>query len=136
MLRLFRILTAVLFAIGLLSCSKPAKPEEAEKASVIFFDRLKEADYDRIYDDASKSFRDQNARATAADKLKQIAALGTIHDYTRLSMTLGEEGGQNVVLPVYTVRFDQVRAEVTLKLIDENGNWKLLGFAVRPLTGS
>ena len=136
MLRLFRILTIVALSITLLSCSKPANPEEVDKAGGLFFDRFKEADYDRIYDDASKAFRDQNPRATMSDKLKEIAAFGSVHDYTRLSMTLTKEGGQDVVLPVYSVRFDQIRAEVTLKFVDERGDWKLLGFAARPLTGS
>jgi hypothetical protein len=104
-----------------------------DKAGTLFFERLKEANYDKIYDDASKPFRDQNARATATDKLKEMAELGAFQDYTRLSMTMGKEAGQDVVAPVYTVRFAQIRAEVTLKFIDESGDWKLLGFALRPL---
>jgi hypothetical protein len=129
------------FALSILlllfaGCSTPAKPEDAEQAATQFFDLLKEANYDRIYKDAARQFREQNVKAAAADKLKEINSLGSAREVTRLSMTIAKEGDQAVVLPVYSVRFDQIRAEITLKLIDEDGTWKLLGFALRPLAAT
>src|SRR5262245_18386853 len=131
-----RVLAAVALSLIFLSCSKPANPEEVDNAGTLFFERFKEANYDKIYDKVSSLFRDQNARATATDKMKEMAALGSVASWERMSMAMGKESGRDVVTPVYLVQPERVRCEITLKFIDESADWKLLGFALRPLAVS
>jgi hypothetical protein len=93
---------------------------------------MKSAEYDAIYNDASEQFKDQVARATAMDNLKQVSAMGRIESFDRLSMKVEGEAKNRVASPVYTVLFDKARAEITVNFIDEGGEWKLIGFSVKP----
>jgi hypothetical protein len=132
MLRLGMIL---ILALGWVSCDKQAPPEDVERAANRFFEQIKEADYERIYNESAQALREQNAKAKVFDDLKQITAFGTIRQIERLSMTMDREGEHQVALPVYSVLFEQARCEVTLKFTDDDGDWKLLGFAVRRFPG-
>jgi hypothetical protein len=122
-------LLSILAAAG---CSRQAHPEDVDKAASQFFERLREAKYDAIYDDAAESFKSQNARAAVIDNLKQIISYGRPHQWSRLQMAFADEGRAQVALPVYAVQTDQAPSEVALKFIDDGGQWKLLGFAFRP----
>lgn len=133
MLRLMAVLLLLSLTGG---CSSHASPQEVDKAADAFFQRLKEADYDTIYDESARAFRDQNARSTVMDNLMKIREYGSVRESRRLSMTFEKEGGHQLALPVYSVRFDNLRCEVTFKFTDDGGQWKLLGFAVRPFGAS
>lgn len=126
----------LILVFGWVACAKQARSEDVEQAAGKFFDQIKEADYDRIYNESARPLREQNAKASVFDDLKQITAFGTIRQIERLSMTMDKEGEHQVALPVYSVLFDQARCEVTLKFTDDGGDWKLLGFAVRRFPGA
>lgn len=134
MLRFLTVLT--LLSLTTAACSTEAPPEEVDEAADVFFQRLKEANYDSIYDESARAFRDQNARATVLDNLMKVREYGGVNEWYKLSMRLENEGRYRVALPVYSVRFDSVRCEVTFKFTDDGGRWKLLGFAVRPFGAS
>lgn len=133
MLRFMAVLLLLSLAGG---CSKEAPPDDVDKAADFFFQRLKEADYDTIYDESARAFREQNARATITDNLMKIREYGGVRDWSRLSMTFEQEGNHRLARPAYSVRFDNLRCEVTFKFTDDGGQWKLLGFAVRPFGAS
>jgi len=123
------ILALLLLAAG---CNTEAPTEDVDKAAALFFERVKSAEYDSVYTSASQQFKDNVARATILDNLQQINALGRIQTYTRLRMPF--EGGDNerIASPVYAVVFDQTTAEITVNFKDERGEWKLVGFQVKP----
>jgi hypothetical protein len=130
----------MMILIGALSlaaagCTTEAPLEDVDKAAQLFFQQVKEADYDRIYDESSTLFQEQKARATVVDNLKQVTSFGTIKQTERLSMTFGTEGDKRVALPVYSVLCEQLRCEFALKFVDIGGEWKLLGFEVKPYPG-
>ncbi|HXG65314.1 MAG TPA: hypothetical protein VNO70_09405 [Blastocatellia bacterium] len=111
-----------------------APTEDVDKAAALFFQRLNAAEYDAIYDDSAKHFKEQNTRPAVVDNLKQITAIGKPRQHARLSMTFEQEGDNRIALPVYGVFLDATSAEITLKFVDDRGEWKLLGFAVKPHT--
>ncbi|HWP43030.1 MAG TPA: hypothetical protein VNO14_07335, partial [Blastocatellia bacterium] len=112
-----------------------APPEDVDKAAALFFERLKSAEYETIYGDASEQFKETVVKATIIDNLKQMAALGRIQDYHRLKMTFENEDDSTIASPVYSVVFDQTVAEITLNFKDEGGEWKLIGFVVKQRGG-
>jgi hypothetical protein len=124
-------LSLILFLAGCALRSDPAPPEDVDKAAALFFERLKGAEYETIYKDASKQFKDQVPRVTVIDNLKQMAALGRIQDYRRLKMSF--EG--DYASPDYSVVFDQNIAEITLNFKNESSEWKLVGFSVKQRGG-
>jgi hypothetical protein len=127
MLKRMISLSLILFLAGCALRSEPAPPEDVDKAAALFFERLKSAGYETIYDDASKQFKEQVPKPTIIDNLKQMAALGRVQDYRRLKMSF--EG--NVASPEYSVIF----AEITVNFKDESGEWKLVGFSVKQRGG-
>ena len=126
-------LLVVWLALIVVGCSQSEAPvHDIDKAAAVFFERMKSAEYDVIYNDASEQFKKQVARATAMDNLKQVSAMGRIEGFDRLSMKVEGEAKNRVASPVYTVLFDKARAEITVNFIDEGGEWKLIGFSVKP----
>jgi hypothetical protein len=126
-------LLAVWLALIVVGCSQSEAPvHDIDKAAAVFFERVKSAEYDAIYNEASEHFKTQVARATAMDNLKQVSAMGRIEGFDRLSMRVEGEAKNRVASPVYTVLFDKARAEITVNFIDEGGEWKLIGFSVKP----
>jgi hypothetical protein len=112
-----------------------APPEDIDKAAALFFERLKSAEYDAIYNDVSKQFKQQVPKATILENLKQVSAMGRIQDYRRLSMSFEGESKDQMASPVYSVLFDRVAAEITVNFKDEDGEWRLLGFSVKQRGG-
>ena len=129
--KLLVVLSTLFLVSPLAGCSSEARPEDVDKAAGVFFERLKSAEYDAIYDDAAQAFKDQNSRAATLDNLKQITAIGRIALHKRISMTFGKEGDGRISTPVYAVIFDASRTEITLTFLDARGDWKLLGFSVK-----
>jgi len=112
-----------------------APTTDIDKASAQFFLRVQGAQYDQIYDDADDHLKDQKPRAAVVDDLQKLVGYGRPEEWHRLSMTLGTElGDKRVAVPVYTLKTDNITSEVSLKFIDVDGEWKLLGFAVKPHT--
>jgi hypothetical protein len=123
-----------ILAIVLLTgwCSSQAPTTDVDKAAAQFFKRLNAAQYDLIYNDAAEQFKSQNSKASVQDDLVQVMGRGRVQSWTRVSMTFTKEKNAQVALPVYTIRQDQSASELTLKFIDVDSEWKLLGFALRP----
>jgi hypothetical protein len=128
------IVLAAVLVIG--ACSREAPTEDIDKAASLFFDRMKAAEYDTIYDDSSDTFKKAKSRAEVVDNLKQLAALGRPQNYSRLSMSYDSLESKRMVHPVYAVLTEQSRADVTLSFVDNSGEWKLVGFAVKPRGGA
>ena len=126
------ILSLFLLSIGCSILSHEAPTEDVDKAAALFFQRFGNEEYNKIYDDAAKGFRDSQTRQTVADNLKLMAENGKIAVFERISMSFPGEGKQRTVAPVYRVATDRARAEITLTFQDESGEWKLFGFAYKP----
>lgn len=112
--------------------SHEAPSEDVDKAAALFFQRLGNGEYDTIYNDAAKGFKDSQTRQTVTYNLKQIAEQGKILDFQRISMLFQGEGKSRMALPVYRTSSDRAKAEITLTFQDEGGEWKLFGFAYKP----
>lgn len=123
---------SAIFPAGCSLLSHEAPNEDVDKAAALFFQRLDKGDFDGIYDDASKKLRENKARATVTESLRQLAAQGKTVGFDRISMTIQGEGKDRMLLPVYRVAFEQVRGDVTLTFQDESGEWKLFGFTFKP----
>lgn len=123
------ILAFLLLAAG---CNTEAPTEDVDKAAALFFERVKSAEYDSIYASASQQFKDNVAQATILDNLQQINTLGRIQTYTRVRMPVEGTDKERIASPVYAVVFDQSTAEITVNFKDEDGEWKLVGFQVKP----
>jgi len=123
-----------LMALALISgCHHEAPTEDIDKAAAQFFLRLQDAQYDQIYDQADENLKEQKPKAAVVDDLQKLISYGRPQEWHRLSMTLGtEKGDKRVAVPLYTLKTDNIPSEVSLKFIDDDGEWKLLGFAVTP----
>jgi hypothetical protein len=126
-------LFVVWIAFILIGCSaSEAPPQDVDKAAAVFFERVKSAEYDAVYNEASEDFKNNVARATAIDNMKQIAAMGRIQSFDRLTFRIEGEEKNRFASPVYSVLFDRARADITVNFKDEGGQWKLIGFSVKP----
>jgi hypothetical protein len=131
-----RLIVPVLALMLMTGCTHEAPTEDVDKAAAQFFLRLQAAQYDKIYDDADAHFKEQKPRAAVLDDLQKLVGYGRPQDWHRLSMTLGTEAGQKrVAVPLYTLQTDNLTSEISLKFTDNDGEWKLLGFAVTPHAG-
>ena len=131
-LGILSILSLFLMSVGCSLLSHEAPAEDVDKAAALFFQRFGNEEYNKIYDDAAKGFKDNQTRQTVADNLKQMAENGKIVEFERISMSFQGEGKQRMALPVYRTASDRSRAEITLTFQDESGEWKLFGFAYKP----
>lgn len=129
-----RRFTVPLLALLLIAgCTHQAPTEDVDKAAAQFFLRLQAAKYDEIYDHADESLKEQKPRAAVLDDLQKLITYGRPEEWPRMSMTLGtEKGDKRVAVPVYSLKTDNITSEVSIKFIDVDGEWKLLGFAVTP----
>ena len=131
-----RLIIPVLAVTLIAGCTHEAPTEDIDKAAAQFFQRLEAAQYDQIYDHADENLKDQKPRAAVVEDLQKLIAYGRPQEWHRLSMTLGtEKVDKRVAVPVYALRTDNLTSEVSLKFIDADGEWKLLGFAVRSRIG-
>src|SRR6185503_7116050 len=124
----------LLFVVFAASCalrSNDAPPEDIDKASALFFRRLNAADYETIYKDTAKKFKENQTKEKIIESLKELTAKGQVKDYQRLKMTFEGEGKDMRAVPVYSALFDQGGGEVILYFVDESGEWKLIGFAFK-----
>ena len=127
------LLVAVLSACSL--TPREAPTEDVDKAAVLFFERLKAGEYEKIYNDSAKAFQAKTQKQSVIESLKQMAAMGTPGNPDRLQMTFNKEDGKRTADPTYAVRFDQVSASVHFRFMDEGGEWKLAAFELRQRGG-
>jgi len=129
--RLFIFLIALVpTGCSLLSHEAPA--EDVDKAAGLFFQRLGNEEYEKIYVDVAQKFKDNQPKQTVIDNLKQMGEHGKILDFERISMSFQGEGKDRIASPVYRTSTDKTKAEITLNFQDESGEWKLIGFAYKP----
>jgi len=135
MYRHFAVVSFLVLALAGAGCSllsHEAPTEDADKAAALFFQRLNNNEYDKIYDDAAKRFRTNKPRQVVTDSLKELTANGKVRDFERISMPIQGEGKDRMVLPVYKTLFESVSGDIYLTFLDEGGEWKLFGFAFKP----
>ena len=130
MLRVSAVLI-ITSAIFLSACHSEAPTTDVDKAAAQFFERMKEAKLDLIYDDSATMFKQQNPRATLLESLHTLGEMGRIGAWTRISMTFEQEGKYRVAKPVYNIKTDHQIGEVRLKFIDEDSEWKFMGIFVK-----
>lgn len=128
MLRIMMVALLVCFAMG---CSREAPPTDVDKAATLFFERLKGAEYDAIYADASSQFKERKSQGEILDNLQKITAIGRIQSYSRLSMFFEGDKNNRIASPSYSVLFDRAATEITVNFKDEGGEWKLVGFDLK-----
>lgn len=129
-----KILALILFALCLSGCtllSHDAPPEDIDKAAGLFVQRLNDAQYDTIYKDAARKFKENQTKDTILDSLRELGARGKLVSHQRIQMKYEAETKDRIASPVYSVIFEQSRGELTLNFIDESGEWKLIGFALK-----
>src|SRR5438270_5818897 len=129
-----KLLALILFALFITGCSllpHEAPAEDIDKAAALFVQRLNAAQYDVIYKDAARKFKDNQTKETILDSLKELTAKGRLQDYRRIQMKYEGEGKDRVASPIYSAVFEQSRGDLTLNFIDESGEWKLIGFVFK-----
>jgi hypothetical protein len=129
-----KIVVLALFSLALTACTllpHEAPVEDIDKAAALFVQRLNAAEYDAIYKDAAKKFKENQTKETILNSLKELTAKGKLQEFRRTQMTYEGEGKTRIASPVYSVVFEQTRGDLTLNFADESGEWKLIGFALR-----
>lgn len=121
----------IISAILSTACHSEAPTTDVDKAAAQFFERIKQAKYDLIYDDSATKFKEQNSRATLLESLRILSEMGPIAAWNRISMTIEQEGQYRVVKPVYNIKTDSQIGEVMLKFVDEDGEWKFMGILLK-----
>ncbi|HSF24092.1 MAG TPA: hypothetical protein VLE20_07690 [Blastocatellia bacterium] len=130
---MFRTMITVALAFSLAACAWYAKapPEDVDKAAALFYQRLAEADYDAIYKDSAKGFKEKKTRAEIIESLTELAANGKVQNFARISGGVEGEGENIRYFAVYATKFEQRAGNLTLYFVDESGEWRLIGFAVK-----
>jgi hypothetical protein len=133
---MYRRMIALAIAALLAGCSlhSEAPLEDVEKASVLFFQRLQEADYDTIYKDSARQFKQNKTRDEIIDSLKSLNSYGKFLGYQRISAGYDGDPKDKLVTAVYIISFEQRRGSLTLYFVDESGEWKFVGFAWKART--
>jgi predicted LPLAT superfamily acyltransferase len=134
-MRKFGVLVLIVLLVG--GCAvlpHEAPAEDLDKATALFVQRLNDAQYDAIYKDAARKFKDAQTKETILDSLKELTARGKVQSFNRIQMKYEGENKDRIASPVYFVAFDQSRGDLTLNFVDEGGDWKLIGFAFRQRT--
>jgi Protein of unknown function (DUF3887) len=129
-----KILAFILFSLFISGCAllpHEAPVEDIDKAAALFVQRLNAAEYDAIYKDAAKKFKENQTKETILDSLKELTAKGKLQSYQRVQMKYETETKDRIASPFYNVAFEQSRGDLTLNFIDESGEWKLIGFAFK-----
>ena len=108
-----------------------APPEDVDKAAALFFQRLNAAEYETIYKDTAKKFKQNQTKEKILESLKELTAKGRVQQFQRMKMSFEGEGADTMAVPVFSTLYEQARGETTLYFVDENGEWKLIGFAFK-----
>ncbi|HKP88211.1 MAG TPA: hypothetical protein VJZ26_19045 [Blastocatellia bacterium] len=125
------IILLMVFVHGCALRSHEAPPEDVDKAAALFFKRLNDAEYETIYKDAAKKFKQNQTKEKIIESLKELTAKGRVQQYQRVKMTFEGEGADTRADPVYSTLFEQAKGDIILNFVDESGEWKLIGFAFK-----
>lgn len=130
---MYRRMIPVTLAFWLTACAwgSEAPLEDVDKAAALFYQRLAEADYDAIYKDSATGFKEKKTQAEVVQNLTELAANGKVQHFTRISGGSEGEGKNARVFAVYATRFEQGAGNLTLSFVDEGGEWRLIGFALK-----
>src|SRR5215204_3908407 len=120
---MFRMIIISMLLVFMVACARQAPPEDVDKASALFFQRLNDAEYDTIYNDASTQFKKNQPREVVVESLKELIARGRIQDFKRITTAYKDQDKQRVATPVYSTLFEQSKGELSLTFIDEGGEW-------------
>ena len=131
MRKILAIMLLSVFPAGCALRSHEAPPEDVDKASALFFQRLNSAAYDAIYKDTAKKFKQAKTKEEIIDSLKELTSKGRLQDYQRVRMTFEGEGADRMAVPTFSALFEQTRGDITLYFVDESGEWRLIGFAFK-----
>jgi len=131
MRKLLALISLSLFIIGCALLPHEAPVDDIDKATALFVQRLNAAEYDAIYKDASRKFKDNQTKETILDSLKELTARGKLQNPQRVQMKYESGSKDRIASPVYNVAFEQSHGDLTLSFIDEGGEWKLIGFAFK-----
>lgn len=122
---------ALAFLLAACAWYSEAPLEDVDKAAALFYQRLAEADYDAIYKDTAKGFKEKKTRAEIVESLTQLSTNGKVEHFARISGGAEGEGQNTRIFAVYATRFEQRAGNLTLNFVDENGEWRLIGFSLK-----
>ncbi|MEK6302885.1 MAG: hypothetical protein AABO41_19415 [Acidobacteriota bacterium] len=128
------LMAVVLLAAVLVGCSlrsSEAPLEDVDKAAGLFFQRLAEADYETIYKDTAKRFKEKKTHDEIVGSLKELGEYGKVLQHARISTGFEGEGKDLIVGAVYGTTFERRGGNLTLYFVDEGGEWRLIGFAMK-----
>src|SRR5215216_7703382 len=96
---MYRTIIISMLLVFMVACGREAPPEDVEKASALFFQRLNDAEYDTIYNDASTQFKKNQTRDVVVGSLKELIAKGRIQDYKRINMVYKDQEKERIATP-------------------------------------
>jgi len=130
---MYRHLTAVLFVALLMGCAlrSEAPLEDVDKAAGLFFQRLSEADYETIYKDTAKRFKEKKTHDEIISSLKELGEHGKVLQFARISTSREGEDKDPIIGATYGTTFERRGGNVTLYFVDESGEWRVVGFAMK-----
>jgi hypothetical protein len=131
---MYRQIIAVVVAALLTGCSlrsSEAPLEDVDKAAGLFFQRLADADYEAIYEDAAKRFKEKKTHDEIVSSLKELTANGKVTHFARISTTFEGEGKDQIVGAVYSTTFEKHGGNLTLYFVEQSGEWRLIGFLLK-----
>lgn len=129
------LLLLLLFSAACSVVQKELPTEDVDKATALFLERLANAQYDKIYSESAKSFKEENPQTQVLETLKQMAELGKPVNPNRINMRFETAAGKRVAIPTYYVYFNDQRMTLVCKFIEEENQWKLGGYEVRQRAG-
>jgi hypothetical protein len=125
---MLRGVIAVLLLLAAAGCallSHEAPPEDVDKAAGLFFERLKGAEYDAIFNDAAPFFKKNKTREEVVQNLTQLTSGGRLMHNAKLSTFFTERDNKRVAVTTHATIFENGKGEVKLYFADEAGEWKL-----------
>jgi hypothetical protein len=135
---MYRTVIVIILLTFMMSCSlvkEELKTEDVDKYAAVFFERLSNAEYEKIYKDSAESFRKENQQSAVLETLKQMTELGKPGTPNRISMTFNNQGGKRIAFPSYSIYFNERRVTVNFKFVEEDGQWKLGAYEVKQRAG-
>jgi len=125
---------AVVLLLVTSSCflDSAAPPEDVDKAAAQFFSRIKDANYNEVYNDAAKGFKKDKTRDELINNLTDLTSGGRYVGSSRLSTYFTDQDGKHIGVTTYLTQFERSKGEVKLFFIDEDGEWKFSGFEFKP----
>jgi hypothetical protein len=125
------LLITALVCVGTLAGCTPADPKNVPKAAQEVFDRLKNRQYDALYDNSSDPFKKTFTKDEFVTKMKELESFGQMLDVAPdKDPQISEEGGDKIARVAYTAKFTLAEGPFNLSLRgnDISGDWELDGY--------